>query len=159
MANIKEMTLSNMFYKARSAASQHNERLSSRDNAAEMMAIDPGRLYRIENGFVNPYPEEVQMMANLYGAPHLRNYYCTKCCPLGGNIPEIEPADADLDRITVKALATLSRMSSVKDDLLAITEDGIIDEEEKPTLQGIIEILDELNKVTMSLKNWVEANS
>lgn len=157
MPNINEKTLANPFYKARSKAAKRNDTLSSRDNAAEMMGIDKGRLFKIENDLANPYPDEVQMMALLYGEPYLRNHYCTKCCPLGGNVPEVvEPAD--LDRITVKALATLRKVNSVKEDLLTITEDGIIDDQEKPILDNIIETLDELNKVTAHLKNWVEKN-
>ena len=156
MPKIKQTTLANVFYQARNAAASHNDALASRDGAAEMMAIDRGRLFRIENDIENPYPEEVHMMANLYCAPHLRNYYCSQCCPLGCNVPDIEPAD--LDRITVKAMATLTKVNSVKDDLLAITEDGIIDENEKPVLDNIIHTLDELNKVTAHLKNWVETH-
>ena len=157
MANINEKTLSNVFYQARIKASKHNDNLSSRDGAADMMAIDRGRLFRIENDIANPNPEEVHMMANLYCAPYLRNFYCSECCPLGCNVPVIEP-NADLDRITVKALATLRKVNAVKDDLLAITEDGVIDSDEKPILDNIIQTLDELNKVTAHLKNWVETN-
>lgn len=156
MPNINEKTLSNVFYQARIKASKHNDALSSRDGAADMMAIDRGRLFRIENDIANPYPEEVHMMANLYCAPHLRNIFCNKCCPLGCNVPDTEPAD--LDRITVKALATLRKVTQVREDLLTITEDGIIDDNEKPILDEIIETLDELNKVTAHLKNWVETH-
>lgn len=156
MPIIAQKTQENIFYQARIRASEKNDRLSSRDGAADMMAIDPGRLYRIESGIADPYPDEVHMMANLYCEPYLRNYYCSKCCPLGCNVPEVQPAD--LDRITVKALSTLRKVNSVKDDLLTITEDGMIDESEKPILDNIIETLEELNKVTAHLKNWVEAH-
>ena len=157
MPNINEKTLSNAFYQARIRASKHNEALSSRDGAADIMAIDRGRLYRIENDVANPYPEEAHLMADLYNAPYLRNIFCTKCCPLGRDVPEVEPS-AGLDRITVKAMATLTKVNAVKDDLLAITEDGVIDENEKPVLDNIIHTLDELNKVTAHLKNWVETH-
>lgn len=45
MANIAEKTSSNMFYQARYKASTHNEQLSSREGAADIMSIDRGRLY------------------------------------------------------------------------------------------------------------------
>ena len=59
MSNITAQTSSNAFYQARIAASKHNEQLSSREGAADIMSIDRGRLYRIESGIVKPYPEEV----------------------------------------------------------------------------------------------------
>ena len=61
MANIAAKTSSNVFYKARCAASAHNEQLSSREGAADIMSIDRGRLYRIESGIANPYPEEIHL--------------------------------------------------------------------------------------------------
>ncbi len=48
MANIAAKTASNIFYLARCNASTHNEQLSSREGAADIMSIDRGRLYRIE---------------------------------------------------------------------------------------------------------------
>lgn len=64
MANVTAKTSSNVFYKARCAASAHNEQLSSREGAADIMSIDRGRLYRIESSIVNPYPEEVHLMVH-----------------------------------------------------------------------------------------------
>lgn len=156
MANIASKTSSNIFYQARSTASTHNEQLKSREGAADIMSIDRGRLYRIESGLINPYPEEVHLMADLYNAPELRNYYCTHICPLGYEMPKVELED--LDRICVKALSTFRKVESTKELLLDITEDGIISEDEKPDLQRILDNLDELEAVAQSLKIWVKKN-
>ena len=59
MANIAAKTSSNIFYKARYEATTHNEQLSSREGAADIMSIDRGRIYRIESGLVNPYQGHV----------------------------------------------------------------------------------------------------
>ncbi len=83
MSNVTAKTAANAFYQARCRASVHNEQLSSREGAADLMSIDRGRIYRIESGVADPYPEEVHLMADLYNAPELRNYYCTEMCPLG----------------------------------------------------------------------------
>ena len=112
MANIAVKTSSNVFYKARCEAAKHNEQLSSREGAADIMSIDRGRLYRIESSIASPYPEEIHMMADLYGAPELENYFCTNMCPLGGNIPRAEVAD--LDRITVRTLSAIRKMEETK---------------------------------------------
>lgn len=156
MANIGKNTRFNMFYKARSEASKHNEQLSSRSGASELMCIDQGRLNRIENGVANPYPEEVRLMADLYNAPELENYYCTHMCPLGYGKPKTEIAD--LDRITLKTIAVFRKLESMSETLIDITEDGIISEEEKPDLKRIIGNLEELEKVTQNLKLWAKKN-
>lgn len=64
----------------------------------------------------------------------------------------------DLDRITVRALASLRKVQVVKEDLLDITADGIIDDGEKPKLEQIIKDLDELMEVSQNLKVWAERN-
>ena len=130
MSNIAARTSANVFYKARCVAATHNEQLSSREGAADIMAIDRGRLYRIENGIINSYPGEIRLMADLYNAPELENYYCTHMCILGDGIQEADIAS--LDRISVKALSIFRKLDKTKERLLDITEDGVIDETEKP---------------------------
>ena len=156
MANIAAKTSSNMFYKARCAASAHNEQLSSREGAADIMSIDRGRLYRIESGIANPYPEEIHLMADLYNAPELENYYCTNICPLGGEMPKADLAD--LDRISIRALSTFRKIGETKELLLDITEDGVISEDEKGDLNKVLKNLEELEQIAQSLKLWVKKN-
>ncbi len=145
MSNITARTSTNPFYQERCVASAHNEQLSSREGAADIMSIDRGRLYRIESALVNPYPEEVHLMADLYNAPELRNYYCREMCPLGGDVPVLELED--LDRITVRAMASLRKVADMKESLLDITADGIITEDEKPELRRILATLDEISSL------------
>lgn len=156
MANITANTKSNVFYQARCKASTHNERLSSREGAADIMSIDRGRLYRIESGLVNPYPEEVHLMADLYNAPELRNYYCREMCPLGCDTPKVDIFD--LDRISIKALSAFRKLDKTKERLLDITEDGVITEDEREDMQKVLDTLSELENITQSLKIWVKKN-
>lgn len=156
MANIAEKTSSNVFYKARCAASAHNEQLSSREGAADIMSIDRGRIYRIESGIANPYPEEIHLMSDLYNAPELRNYYCTNICPLGHEMPKVEIET--LDRISLKALSTFKKISSAREELLSIVEDGVVSEDEKPELEKIMQTLDEVVQVSQNLRIWIEKN-
>lgn len=156
MANITAKTSSSAFYKARCAASTHNEQLSSREGAASIMAIDRGRLYRIEKGNTYPYPEEVHLMADLYNAPELENYYCTSMCPLGANIPKVKTET--LDRISLRTLDAFRKVKEAKGLLVDIVADGVIDESEKPQLDKVLGILDELEQVAQSLKIWVKKN-
>lgn len=73
----------NAFYEARIEAAKCNDRLASREGAAEELGIDRTRLARIELGSLIPYPEEVLLMSETYDAPQLTNHYCSACCPLG----------------------------------------------------------------------------
>lgn len=156
MANVTAKTSSNTFYKARCEAATHNEQLSSREGAADIMAIDRGRLYRIESGIAVPYPEEIKLMANLYNAPELENYFCRNMCPLGGNVAPSEIAD--LDRITIKALSSFRKISDTKEILLDITEDGVIDEDEKADMEKVLENLEEMEQIAQSIKLWIKKN-
>ncbi len=156
MSNVAVRTSTNAFYKARCRASAHNEQLSSREGAADIMSIDRGRLYRIESGLTNPYPEEVHLMADLYNAPELRNLYCRNCCPLGEDVPEVNAAG--IDRITVKALASFRKIGETKELLLSITEDGIISENEKPEMDKVLKNLEELEIISQNLRVWIKKN-
>lgn len=154
MANIAAKTIANVFYKARCEAAKHNETLSSREGAADIMSIDRGRLYRIESGIANPYPEEIHLMADLYNAPELENYFCRNMCPLGGDMPE---ADIEsLDRISLRALSTFRKIEETKDLLLDVAKDGKIDKPDK--IQNILENLEELEQIAQSFKLWIKKN-
>lgn len=156
MANLTAKTSSNIFYKARCEAATHNEQLSSREGAADYMSIDRGRLYRIESGIAVPYPEEIRLMADLYNAPELENHYCRTMCPLGSEIPKAELAD--MDRITIRTLSAFRKIGETKEMLLDITEDGVIDENEKPQLEEILKNLEEVEEIAQSMKLWIKKN-
>lgn len=156
MANVTARTSANAFYKARCEAAAHNEQLSSREGAADIMSIDRGRLYRIESGIANPYPEEVHLMADLYNAPELRNNFCKNVCPLGEDIPKAEIAD--LDRITVRTLSAIRKLEETKELFLDITEDGVIDESERGDMEKVLQSLEDLEQITQNLKLWIKKN-
>lgn len=146
----------NVFRSARNRAAQFNDRFNSREGAAAEMGLDRTRLARIELGVLNPYPEEVLIMASSYNAPELRNFYCRTMCPLGKDLPEVK--EETLDRISIEALSSFRKVESAKELLLDITEDGIIDDSEKKDLQKIIDTLDEVSRISTQLKNWAEKN-
>ena len=59
MSKFATKAAANMFCQARYEAAKSNERLSSREGAAEEIGIDRTRLARIELGSTIPYQEEV----------------------------------------------------------------------------------------------------
>lgn len=146
----------NVFAEARYHAAAFNDRLFSREGASEELGIDRSRLARIELGSKNPFPDEVLMMSDIYSAPELKSYYCKNMCPLGKDFPDVK-LEA-LDRISIKALSSFRKISAAKELLLDITEDGVITENEKGDLNEIIKTLDEVSRITQSLKIWAEKN-
>lgn len=157
MGSSPSKAASNMYCKCRLAAAKYNDKLNSREGAAELLGLSPSTLASYELDLTKVVPvENIALMADVYNAPELRRWYCTNVCPLGEDMPKLELAE--LDRITVRTLATLRNISDVKDDLLDITADGVISPDEKPKLDKILETLKEVSVVAQSLMIWVEKN-
>lgn len=152
MSKSSTKPLSNVYRSARLRASETNDRLRSREGAAEETGIDRTRIARIELGTLNPYPEEVLLMADTYNAPELRSYYCHNTCPLGTDV--CEAGTDSLDRISLSAVSSMRRIETARELLLDITEDGVIEETEKEDLDKVIRTLEEITRITTKLKCW-----
>lgn len=62
----------NVYFRARKQAAMYNERLSSREGAAEMLGISPSTLADYELGITKFVPvDKVVLMADLYNCPEL----------------------------------------------------------------------------------------
>lgn len=147
----------NPFCQARLRAAEYNEKFFSKEYAAEQLHISASQLQDYELGITKCIPpDNILRMADLYRAPELRNLYCREMCPLGGDVPVLELED--LDRITIRAMASLRKVSETKELLLDITEDGVISDEERPSLKRILATLDEISAIAQSLKVWTEKN-
>ncbi len=145
-----------VWYQARIKASAWNERLANREGAANMLGIDQSRLSKIERNLIDPYPEEVVMMAKDYHAPELTNYFCREVCPLGCDTPK---ADMDnLDRITVRALAVFRNLEITEHELLDVAADGKVSEEEEFKMLEVLSTLQVIEEVAQSLRIWVKKN-
>lgn len=96
MPKLATKAAGNIFYIKRMAASSWNERLKSREGAAEETGVDRTRLAYIELGTTTPYPEEVLILSETYNAPELCNHYCSKMCPLGmQTVNEVEVTELE----------------------------------------------------------------
>ena len=146
-----------MYYLARSEAAETNSELSSREKAAELVGIDRTRLARIELDTIAPYPEEVKAMALAYNTPELCNSYCAQECPLGrGNVKEV--TIDDFDRLALKVLGSLKDIDGLRASLIAISEDGVIEESERASFQTILDSLDKISNNAKALKLWALKN-
>ena len=155
MTKIAPSTAVNRYYLARMAAAERNDRMSSREGASEETGIDRKRMQRIEIGTLNPYPEEVMLMADAYHAPELMNFYCTSACPIGQKmVPKAELRE--LDRLTVKFLNALERIKGADKSLLAIAADGKLTPDEIPAMEKLLAAVKAVSAVGCELQIFVE---
>lgn len=127
----------------------------TREAAAEKMQyVSADRIEKIESGKSLPHPDEILIMADVYKAPMLCNYFCSHECPIGQeNVPEIE--EKDLSQITLEMLATLNLLSKERERLIEITVDGEISEDEMKDFKQIQNDLEKMAMAVDSLKLWV----
>ena len=144
----------NPWYEARINAAKYDDRLSSREGAAERLGMSASSVADAELGLTKFMPvDKAVLMADAYNAPHLLNHYCLNECPIGCRRP-LSEEDLDIDRVTVRLLKNLkvSQLNDIKDKLLDIAEDGVISDEEKPDLKEVMEYLNELARALSELQ-------
>ena len=67
----------NIYCKCRKEAAKYNDKLNSREGAAELLGISASTLADYELGITKIIPADaILRMADLYNAPELRNHYC-----------------------------------------------------------------------------------
>lgn len=117
--------------------------------------IQPERLERIENGKFPITPDEVMLLAEIYGEPTLCNHYCSKECPIGEKyVPEVKVKD--LAQIVLEMLSSLNSMKKSQERLIEITADGAIDDDEIKDFVFIQKELERISITVEALQLWVE---
>lgn len=143
-----------MYFRCRKEAALHNDRLNSRAGAAEALGISESSLAKHELGITKVVPVDlVALMADLYGCPELKANYCKNECPLGRDLTlatEVSP----IERVTLNILSGLStgKIEQIKQQLIDIAADGVIDSSEAPQMRGIVDYLGCLSKSVAELQ-------
>ena len=146
----------NIYRVSRKRAAEENPLLKSLDTAQDVLCIDRLRLLKIENGQKTPEPEDIASMAKVYDAPELRNYYCSKECPLGcSSEPLIYD---DLDKISVRLMSSLHFLENAEDKIYSILEDGKVTDNERCEFQNILDTLEKIAYSANSLQLWAKKN-
>ncbi len=148
----------NIYCRCRKEAAKYNDKLNSREGAAELLGVSVSSLADYELGNTKVVPvDKVVLMADLYNAPEIKNHYCTHTCPIGeSTVHQLEIAE--LDRVTLRVLAAFRNIAHIKDTLIDLTADGVITECEKPKLNEILEALDVITRHSQELRLWAEKN-
>lgn len=145
--------MENIYLRCRREAGIHNEKLRSREGAAEMLGCSLSTLANYELGVTKVVPPDaVIMMADLYNAPELKAHYCARDCPIGKGTP-IATEIKSIEIVTVNLLKALSPSSveNVKSKLLDIAAGGI-NKNKKQDLADLLRFLDDLTKILGELR-------
>ena len=145
----------NQCFRCRKEAAKHNDKLGSREGAAELLGISVSSLADYELGNTKVIPvDRVALMADIYNAPELMAWYCSSECLIGKSLEMPSPEIASVERTTMKLLKQLRQgdIEQVKEKLIDITADGIISKDEWADLTEILDYLDGLIRAARELK-------
>lgn len=148
----------NIYRACREEAAKYNDKLKSRESAAELLGISTSTMSNYELGITKTVPVDiVVMMADLYNSPQIKNLYCKRECPIGKQLPVATEIDT-LAGVTVRLLNDLDDKSvqDMKRQLLNIAADGKIDDSEKEEFEGIMGNLDALVRTISELRMLAE---
>ena len=144
----------NVYFQARKRAAIWDERLFVRERAAELLGISAYTLADYELGNVKVVPiDKVVLMADLYNAPELITGYCKHECPVHGFMP-LATEEKNVQGIALRLLKGLNEkdLEKMKENLIDITEDGVIGGEEVDAMREILGRLDRIAEVISELK-------
>lgn len=154
MGNDCTKEIQNVYFRARKNAALYNEKLFSREGAAELLGISTSTLADYELGITKFVPvDKVVLMADLYNCPELKTGYCKNECPIGKHIP-LATSVSGIEGIALRILKGMDsdEVKNIQKSLIDIASDGIITEEEKPVLKEIIQKLEEMALAISELK-------
>lgn len=146
--------LGNPWYDARINASKGDERLSSREGAAELLGMSVSAVSDAELGLTKIMPvDKAVLMADLYNAPELLNYYCLNECPIGCR-RAISDKMVDIEMATVKLTKVLRKdmVQRIKYALQDIAADGMVGEDEAEEFDRVVDDLREIAKIISELE-------
>lgn len=144
----------NIYFRARKEAAVYNEKLFSREGAAELLGISVSTLADYELGNTKVVPvDKVVLMSDLYNCPELKTSYCKNECPIGKTMP-LATKVTSIEGMTLRLIKELDfdEINQMKKSLIDIAADGVISEEEKPELQDIMTKLNELSVVISEIQ-------
>lgn len=147
--------IENPCFRCRKEAAKYNDKLNSREGAAELLGVSVSSLADYELGITKVIPvDKVVLMAELYNAPELKAWYCSSECPIGRSYPMPSSELTTVERTTLNLLRQLRQddVEKVREKLIDITADGVISDDERVDLAEILAYLDKLIKAAGELR-------
>lgn len=137
---------SEMFREARDRAEL------SRQEAAFQLHIGNRTLNNYEHGITITPPEIALRMGEIYHDPILTERYCSDYCPIGQIYAHSVPEHQSLCQAVLGLLKEQNDVEQIRAKLIEITADGVIDMDEIPIFEGIIDELLDLEKKIEEVK-------
>lgn len=144
----------NVYFRARKEAALYNEKIYSREGAAELLGVSTSTLADYELGITKVVPvDKVMLMADLYNTPELKYGYCKYECPIGKTMPLATKAKG-IEGVALRVIKEFDsdKLKELKSSLVDIAADGVISEDEKPELEMILQRLEEMAVVISEMK-------
>lgn len=144
----------NVYFRARKNAATYNDKLYSREGAAELIGVSTSTLADYELGITKVVPvDKVVIMADVYNSPELKTGYCKHECPIGKMMP-LATQIKGIEGIALRLIREFDaeKIKQMENNLIEIASDGVISEEEKPILEDILKRLDSLAEVISEMK-------
>lgn len=146
----------NPCFRCRKEAAKHNDRLYSREGAAELLGVSVSSLAEYETGITKVIPvDKIALMADLYCTPELKLWYCTEECPIGRSancLPSYELSSVEKAALKLMKMLRQDQVKGVTDAILDVTADGIINEEDHVDLLEIMKYLSDLIRTAGQLQ-------
>lgn len=143
----------NIYFRCRKEAAKYNDKLNSRESAADLLGVSVSSLADYELGNTKVVPvDKVVLMADLYNAPQLLNSYCASECPIGCR-REIATEIQTLERTACRLADMVSegKIQRYMDRLMHIAIDGRVNENEIDTMNEIVKYMSQLKVVLEEL--------
>lgn len=154
MGNGYTTSNTNVYFRARKDAAIYNDKLCSREGAAELLGLSVSSLADYELGITKAVPvDKVVLMADLYKHPELKTRYCKYECPIGKKLP-MATESKSIESATLKLLNILdaSNVESIKSRLISLATKSEYDCGDEEQLDGLLEELDGLSMAISEIK-------
>lgn len=136
----------NIYFRCRKEAAKYNDKLNSRESAADLLGVSVSSLADYELGNTKVVPvDKVVLMADLYNAPQLLNNYCATECPIGCR-REMATELQTIERTTLSLLELFSqdKLRKMMTALTRIAADGKVEENERKKMDEVVCYLNEI---------------
>ena len=139
--------LGNIYCQARLKAAKYNADFAIRRTAAEYLpGVEEDSLKKYELDITRPPNIVVALMADAYGAPELREWYCANECPLGRDRCEID--DMPPERAMLRICQAVKNARPALEELAKMMDDGIMTPDEA-------ELMTDIEKQLLGLKHTI----
>jgi hypothetical protein len=149
----------NYYFLCRKVASQFNDALSSRANAAARLNIAESTLRNYEVDTAAVPQDIVCAMADLYGMPEMESHYCKMCCPIGKHVGSSLTCEVKtIESVAVNFLTHTNRedMQDMQNTVLKIAIDGKISQQEREQLRNVVGFIENIARDVSDMKILLE---